>query len=181
MDNLACTVFITIYFLGDKIKKKIAVYPRNKKRKEKIDKKTPDNKKDLRKLTKSIFDILKIIETLKIKKGLIIKEFRCYIKEGTGDAFNTAILYGLIWNLFGLLQTVILNQFIVKKKEITIDAEFMEKVWKLNFNCIFSIKVVNIILMCKELLMYYLKNRKGGDADVRPSNRRFNDYSNAKY
>ena len=124
-------------------------------------------------------DIIKILKTL--KKGLIIKEIKCYIKEGTGDAFNTAILYGLLWNLFGLMQTFVMNNFVVKKEEITIEAEFMEKFWKLNFDCIFSIRVVNIILMCKEFLRYYLKNRKGGDADVRTSNRRFNDYSNAKY
>ncbi len=179
MDNLACTVYITIYFLGDKIKKKIAVYPRDKKKTKKIDKKPPKNKKDFKKLTKSIWGIAEILEDF--KKRIILKEFRFYLKEGMGNAFNTAILYGVIWNLFGILQAVILSHFIVKDKEIKIETDFREKIWNLNFSCIFSVKIVNIILMCKEVLIYYLKNRKGGEADVRPSNRRSNDYSNAKY
>ena len=179
MENLACTVFITIYFFGDKLKKKIAVYPRNKKKTKKIDKKSPKNKKDFKSLTKSIYKIAEILEDF--KRRIILKELRFYLREGTGNAFNTAILYGLIWNLFGILQAVILNQFVVKNKDIKIETDFSKKVWNLNFNCIFSIKIVNIILMCKELLMIYLKNRKGGEADVRPSNRRSNDYSNAKY
>lgn len=179
MENLACTVFITIYFFGDKLKKKIAVYPRNEKKTKKIDKKSPKDKKDFKELTKSIFRIAEILEDF--KRRIVLKELKFYLKEGTGNAFNTAILYGLVWNLFGILQAVILNNFIVKNKVIKIETDFSKKVWNLNFNCIFSIKIVNIILMCKELLLYYLKNRKGGEADVRPSNRRSNDYSNAKY
>ncbi len=179
MENLACTVFITIYFFGDKLKKKIAVYPRDKKKTKKIDKKSPKSKKDLKWLTKSFYKIAEILEDF--KRRIILEELRFYLREGTGNAFNTAILYGLVWNLFGILHAVILNIFVVRNKDIKIETDFNQKVWNLNFNCIFSIKIVNIILMCKELLKYYLKNRKGGEADVRPSNRRSNDYSNAKY
>lgn len=179
MENLACTVFITIYFFGDKLKKKIAVYPRNKKKTKKIDKKSPKNKKDFKRLTRSIFKIAEVLEDF--KRRIILEELRFYLREGTGNAFNTAILYGMIWNLFGILQAVILNKFIVRNKDIKIETDFSKKIWNLNFSCIFSIKIVNIILMCKEILIYYLKNRKGGEADVRPSNRRSNDYSNAKY
>ncbi len=179
MENLACTVFITIYFFGDKLKKKIAVYPRNKKKTKKIDKESPKSKKNFKKITKSIISIAEILEDF--KKRIILEELRFYLREGTGNAFNTAILYGLVWNLFGILQALIINQFTVRNKDIKIETDFREKVWSLNFHCIFSIKIVNIILMCKEILIYYLKNRKGGEADVRPSNRRSNDYSNAKY
>ena len=179
MENLACTVFITIYFFGDKLKKKIAVYPRNKKKTKKIDKKYPKNKKDFKWITRSIYKIAEILEDF--KRRIILEELRFHLKEGTGNAFNTAILYGVIWNLFGILQAIILNKFVVRNKDIKIETDFSKKVWNLNFNCIFSIKIVNIILMCKEILIYYLKNRKGGEADVRPSNRRSNDYSNAKY
>ncbi|QNU65329.1 DUF2953 domain-containing protein [Ruminiclostridium herbifermentans] len=179
MENLACTVYITIYFFGDKLKKKIAVYPRDKKKTKKVDKKSPKNEKDIKKLTKSIFNILEILEDF--KKRIILEELSFYLKEGTGNAFNTAILYGLIWNLFGMFQAIIMNSFTVRNKDIKIETDFKEKVWNLNFSCIISIKIVNIILMCKQLLIIYLKNRKGGEADVRPSNRRSNDYSNAKY
>lgn len=180
MDNLVCNVYFNIYLFGN-IKKSILVYPRKKKKdkSKKTNEKKKSHKLDIKELKKSYPDILKIIKLL--KKGFIIKEIKCYLKEGTGNAYYTAILYGLIWNLLALLQTVILNNFTVKKKEFNVETDFMEKVWKLNFNCIFSVKIVNIILVCKELLIYYLKNRKGGEADVRPSNRRFNDYSNAKY
>ncbi|PYG87589.1 hypothetical protein LY28_01958 [Ruminiclostridium sufflavum DSM 19573] len=178
MESLACNVSVTVYFFGDKFKKDIAVYPARKKENKKK-KKSYGKKIDFKIFKKSFPDILKALKIL--KKGVTIKEIEVYLKEGTGDAFNTAFLYGLLWNLSGLLETAVCSNFIVKNKKIIIEADFKEKMWKLNIGCIFRIRIVNIILMCKQLLIFYLKNRKGGDGDVRASNRRFNDYSNAKY
>lgn len=173
MDNLVCSAFVTIY-LFDIALKKITIFPRKKENKEKA--KKVQKKRDLKQLKISIFVLIKLF-----KKSLILKDFKLFIKEGTGDACKTAILYGLIWSLTGLIPKIIFTKYKVKNKEFIIEADFTEKVWKVNFNCIFSLKIVNIIFMCKELIIYYLKNRKGGDADVRSSNRRSNDYSHAKY
>jgi len=173
MDNLVCSAFITIYFFRIALKK-IVIFPRTKKKKEKA--KRVRKKRDLNQLKISALILLKLF-----KKGLILKDFKLFVKEGTGNACHTAILYGLLWNLAGLIPQVIFSEYKVKNKEIKIETDFKEKIWKVNFNCIFSLKIVNIISMCIELIKYYLKNRKGGDADVRSSNRRSNDYSHAKY
>lgn len=175
MENLVCSAFITIYFFGDKALKKIQIFPSEKKQKNEKAKKIR-KKSDFNQIKMSFLVLLKLF-----KKNLILKDFKLFVKEGTGDACNTAILYGFIWSLTGLIIQIFFTECKVKNKEIKIETDFKEKVWKVNFNCIFSLKIVNIIYMCKEIILYYLKNRKGGDADVRSSNRRSNDYSHAKY
>jgi hypothetical protein len=171
MENLVSSAFISIYLFGKPIKK-IVIYPKSKKKPKKA--KKFRKKMDFKQIKNSFYVLLK-----QFKKSVILKDFKLHIKEGTGDACNTAILYGLLWNLTGFLPKIIFTK--VKDKNIKIETEFKEKVWKVNFNCIFSLKIVNIIFMCKEVIINYLKNRKGGDADVRSSNRRSNDYSDAKY
>jgi len=176
MENLVCSVFVTIYIFGKIAIKKIIIYPanNNKKKKEKAEK--IRNKGDLNQLKMSFIVLLKFF-----KKSLILKDFKLNVTEGTGDACYTSILSGCIWSLTGLIPQLIFTKYIVKNKEIKIETDFNKKVWKLNFNCIFSLKIVNIISMCREFLKYYLKTRKGGAADVKSSNRRSNDYSHAKY
>lgn len=175
MENLVCSAFVTIYIFGTIAIKKIIIFPFKAKKKN-------DRAKKVRK--KRNLDDLKI--TYKVlqklfKNSLILKDFKLYVKEGTGNACHTAMLYGLFWNLTALIPKILFTEYKVKNREINIEADFKEKVWKVNFNCIFSLKIVNIIFMCKELIIYYLNKRKGGDADVRSSNRRSNDYSHAKY
>lgn len=175
MENLVCSAFITIYLFGTIAIKKIIIFPfKAKKKKDKV--KKVRKKRDLDNL-KIIYIVLQKL----FKHSFILKDFKLYIKEGTGNACHTAMLYGLIWNLTAFIPKLLFTEYKVKNKEIRIEADFKDKVWKVNFNCIFSLKIVNIIFMCKELIIYYLKNRKGGDADVRSSNRRSNDYSHAKY
>ncbi|MHB8062964.1 MAG: DUF2953 domain-containing protein [Ruminiclostridium sp.] len=173
MDNLVCSGFVTIYFFG-KTLKKLIIFPRTNKKKDKA--KKVRKVKDIKQIRVNLLILHKFF-----KKNLILKDFKLFVKEGTGDACHTAILYGVIWSLTGLIPKIIFTEYKVKNKEIKIEADFKQKVWKVNFDCIFSLKIVNIIFMCIELIRYYLKNRKGGDADVRSSNRRSNDYSHAKY
>jgi len=174
MENLVCSAFVTIYIFGNMALKKIIVFPKQIKKKEKAEK--IRKKRDLVQLEMSFIVLLKLF-----KKSLLLKDFKLYVKEGTGDAYYTAILSGFIWSLTGLIPKLVFTKYKVKNKKIEIETDFNEKVWKLNFDCIFSLKIVNIISMCKEITIYYLKNRKGGDADVKSSNRRSNDYSHAKY
>lgn len=176
MENLVTSVFITIYIFGKIAIKKIIIYPPKTDKKKRNKAKKVRKKSDLNQLKLNYYVLKKLF-----LKSLILKDLKLYIKEGTGNACHTALLYGFIWSLTGLIPTLIFTDFKVKNKEIKIETDFKEKVWKVNFNCIFSLKIVNIIFMCIEFLKYYLKSRKGGDADVRSSDRRSNDYSHAKY
>ncbi len=151
------------------------IFPRDKKNKNDKAKRVKQ-KRDLDQLKLSFKVLLKLF-----KRSLIVKDFKLHVKEGTGNAGQTAILYGILWNISSLIPVVIFDEGRVKNTDIKIEASFNEKKFNIDFNCIFSLKIVNIILMCKEFLVWYLKNKKGGDNDVRSSNRGSNDYSNAEY
>ena len=152
------------------------VYPRNRDKKNKEKPKKIHKKLDFNQLRESTWLLIKLFF-----KSVILKRFKLHIREGTGDAYYTALLYGLLWTLTGFIPGRLFNNIDVKEKEIKIDADFEEKIWKLEFDCIFSLKIVNIISIVKEIIKLRIKNRKGGGADVRSSDRRSHDYSNAKY
>lgn len=175
MDNLACSVFFTLYLFGKIPVKKITLYPKQTKRNKEKAKKVR-RKRDINQLKQAVYVIKKLFF-----KSFLLSDFKLYVKIGTGDAGLTAVVYGLLWTVAGFIPEFVFTRFKVKNKEIKIETDFKEKVWKVNFNCIFSLKIVNIIDMVIELFKHYLKNRKGGDAGVRSSDRRTNDYSNAKY
>jgi len=176
MDNLVSSVYVTVYLLGKYPVKKIMVYPRNRDKKNKEKPKKIHKKLDFNQLRESTWLLIKLFF-----KSVILKRFKLHIREGTGDAYYTALLYGLLWTLTGFIPGRLFNNIDVKEKEIKIDADFEEKIWKLEFDCIFSLKIVNIISIVKEIIKLRIKNRKGGGADVRSSDRRSHDYSNAKY
>lgn len=176
MDKLVCSAYVIIYLFGKIPAKKIMIYPETKNKKKKEKPKKVRKKSDFQQLRKSFWILAKLFY-----RSVILKEFKLYVREGTGDACQTALLYGLLWNLAGFIPGRLFNNFKVGSKDIMIETDFKEKVWKVNFDCIFSLKIVNIISIVRELIKIYLKNRKGGDAGVRSSNRRSNDYSHAKY
>ncbi len=176
MDNLVASVYVIIYLLGKFPAKKIMVYPRDKSKKNKERPKKISKKFDVNQLKEGVWLLIKLFF-----KSIILKKFKLHVREGTGDAYHTALLYGFLWTLTGFIPGRLFNNFDVEEKEIRIDPDFEEKVWKLEFDCIFSLKIVNIITIVKEIIKLRLKNRKGGGADVRSSDRRAHDYSNAKY
>ncbi|ACL76096.1 DUF2953 domain-containing protein [Ruminiclostridium cellulolyticum] len=175
LQNKDCSVFITIYSFRNKVIKNLMIYPVPKKNK-KPKRKTVNGKRDLKQLRRS----LQILRRL-FRRSLIIKDFKLHVQQGTGDAFNTAVLYGFIWSAIGMIENLIFTQYKIKNKEIKVDADFNGKYIKINLDCIFSLKIVNIITVGKVIAILYLKNRKGGGAGVKSSNRRSHDYSNAKY
>ncbi len=176
MDNLKCSAYVIIYLPGRIPAKKITIYPANKNKKKKVKPQKIKKKADINQLRKGLWVLMKLFY-----RSVILKKFKLNVREGTGDACQTALLYGMLWNLTALIPGRLFNNFSVDEKEIKIEADFEEKVWKVDFDCIFSLKIVNIISIVREIIKIYLKNRKGGDAGVRSSNRRSNDYSNAKY
>lgn len=175
LEGSVFSAFVTIYLFSRFSVRKIMIFPRDKKNKKDKAKKVKQ-KRDLDQLKLSFKVLLKLF-----KRSLIVKDFKLHVKEGTGNAGQTAILYGILWNISSLIPVVIFDEGRVKNTDIKIEASFNEKKFNIDFNCIFSLKIVNIILMCKEFLVWYLKNKKGGDNDVRSSNRGSNDYSNAEY
>lgn len=176
MDNLVCSAYVIIYLLGKIPAKKIMLYPRSENKKKRVKPKKVRKKGDIDQLRKSLWLLIKLFY-----RSVILKKFKLSVREGTGDACATALVYGLLWSLTALIPGRLFNNFSVDRKEIKIEADFKEKVWKVDFDCIFSLKIVNIISIVREIIKIYLKSRKGGDADVRSSNRRTNDYSHAKY
>lgn len=176
MDNLICSAYVIIYLLGKIPTKKIMLYPRSNNKKKREKPKKVRKKGDIDQLRKSLWVLIKLFY-----RSVILKKFKLSVREGTGDACKTALVCGLLWSLTALIPGRLFNNFSVDRKEIKIDADFKEKVWKVDFDCIFSLKIVNIISIVREIIKIYLKSRKGGDADVRSSNRRTNDYSHAKY
>lgn len=175
LEGSVFSAFVTIYLFSRFSVRKIMIFPRDKKNKNDKAKRVKQ-KRDLDQLKLSFKVLLKLF-----KRSLIVKDFKLHVKEGTGNAGQTAILYGILWNISSLIPVVIFDEGRVKNTDIKIEASFNEKKFNIDFNCIFSLKIVNIILMCKEFLVWYLKNKKGGDNDVRSSNRGSNDYSNAEY
>ncbi len=175
VQNKDCSVFITIYSFRNKVVKNLMIYPIPKKNK-KPKRKTVNGKRDLKELRRS----LQILRRL-FRRSLIIKDFKLHVKEGCGDAFITAVLYGFLWSVIGMAENLIFSKYEIKNKEIKVEADFNGKYIKVNLDCIFSLKIVNIITVAKVIAILYLKNRKGGGAGVKSSNRRSNDYSNAKY
>jgi len=178
MDKLVCSAYVIIYLFGKIPAKKITIYPVNKgkKKKKKPKPQKVRRKVDINQLRKGLWVLVKLFY-----RSVLLRRFKLSIRAGTGDASQTALLYGLLWSFTSLIPGWLFNNFSVKEKEIRIEADFGEKVWKVDFDCIFSLKIVNIISIVREIIKIYLKNRKGGDAGVRSSNRRSNDYSHAKY
>ena len=172
MENMVCSVVATIYLFGKIPVKKLTLYPPQTKRKKDKARKVR-KKRDIKQLKQAAYVLKKLFF-----KSFVLNDFKLYVRVGTGDAAQTAVIYGLLWTLAGFIPEFVFTKFKVKNREIKIETDFKEKVWKVNFNCIFSLKIVNIIAMVIELL---IKIRKGGDAGVRSSNRRSNDYSHAKY
>jgi len=124
------------------------------------------------KSSKKFYDSHKII-ICKVKdylKGrLILKEFKLDAVIGTGEAYYTGILNGIAWAVAGILTSYLSNNFKTLKKCVNIKSDFKEKKFDVDLFCIFSIKIVHIIVVGIKLLMNQLKGKSikkrmiGGD------------------
>lgn len=112
-----------------------------------------------------LFDLTKKYLRRKIR----IKNLNISIELGTGDACYTGLVTGLAWATVGSIISVITNIFDTEKFSCNIIPDFSKKTLKLDLDCIFSIRIVNIIVVGLKMLIFYLKNRKkfertiGGD------------------
>ena len=115
--------------------------------------------------------VCKIIIKIKVllRKRIILKKLVLKLDFGTGDAYYTGILGGLIWSLVGVGVAYVFETFEVCESKIEINPKFSEKTVVGNFSCIFSIKIVYIIVVAIKLKFekFMKKNKiKGGDISV---------------
>jgi len=107
--------------------------------------------KDLYKSNKSLIKYLK-------KKALVDK-FGLFCEVGTGDAYSTGIVSGSVWGIAGMIDAFFTNNFRMVEKRVRVNPNFIEKVFKVDFLCIFSIKVVHIIVVAFRILYKIIRDR----------------------
>lgn len=95
-----------------------------------------------------------------LRDKLILKEFTLDIAVGTGEAFYTGILNGLLWTITGTVFSFLSNNMIVQKKRIDIKSDFNSKKLDVHLYCIFSVRIVHIIVVRLKIMQYTRKNAK---------------------
>jgi hypothetical protein len=107
-----------------------------------------------------------------IKKKLIMREFKLDVVAGTGDSFYTGILGGALWAIAGILLSFLANNTKSFKRHLNIKSDFSEKKLNVDLYCIFTIKIVHIIVV--SLILFFhrksknkeVKQRAGGGLNV---------------
>jgi len=98
-----------------------------------------------------------------ISKRFVVEEYRLMAEVGTGDAFQTGILSGMLWTVVGAITSFIMDNFKTLKSYADIKPVFNEEKLSIDFYCIISAKNVHIIIVI--LLIYInneLKSRQSG-------------------
>ena len=202
LSNNTQKLVLTLYFFRRSLIKSLQLYPkrtvtqddrRKNARSSFIKRKLAKAEAKLKEQSKSLKPnaIIELLNELKqiyfkkirsiLRKAIVIIDFRLKLEEGTGDACQTALLYGFLWNIVGVITSTLFNELKTKNKQIDITTNFNEKTIKADFNCILSVKIGNIILVGIIFLKWLIKNIKGGDKFVKSSNRRTYDNCNAKH
>lgn len=94
-----------------------------------------------------------------LRKKLKTKRFELDMDIGTGDAFNTAIFTGLAWSAAGILTSCLIDKRNEAKKKVRIKSNFVENIVRVDLYCIFSIKIVHIIVVVFKLLAGVVRRR----------------------
>ncbi|MCX7843184.1 MAG: DUF2953 domain-containing protein [Clostridia bacterium] len=116
-----------------------------------------------------------------------MKKVIAELEVGTGDAAQSGIVSGLAWTLLGNLMSIFTNVFKTCRFRYNVKTNFSKAVFNMDFFCIFSIKIVNIIVVGMRLAVLFLKNRDklkkatGGDMFGGTSDSRSYDYSDAEH
>jgi len=142
-----------VYILDKELLKKIFLTDRQ-------EKKTEDHMKIKYYINKKIL-FNPLIEAKTLSKALIklnLKYLRCekfayYVHFGVLNPAVTSMLYGLFFTFKGLiLQYLYKNVMFVATPEGIIKPNFTAKKEEVRINCIFSLKIGNVIYMLKSLL-----------------------------
>lgn len=96
-----------------------------------------------------------------ILKKMSFHDLSLYIKYGLFDAYITGILYGFIYSVLIYIVTFIKAYCDLNLRKIDIKPIFNEYIFEMEFNCIITIKVGDIITGLKK----FLKSSEGSDMD----------------
>lgn len=92
-----------------------------------------------------------------IRGRLLLVEFNLNIEEGTGNAYHTAIINGILWSLAGIFTSYLSNNIKVIKKCVSILPCFKSAIFTVDFLCIFHVRLVHIIVV---LMKIYRKKHR---------------------
>lgn len=104
-------------------------------------------------------------EIRKFMSGKVLfRRFELEIEFGAGDAYYTAIIIGLLWSIYGLVECYLSNNCEMQKDEtqynmIEINPIFDKKSLMIDLYCIFNAKVANIIIISLKMIRHYLKSK----------------------
>lgn len=105
-----------------------------------------------------------------LRKNILLRQFKLDVAVGAGDAFYTGILTGMAWAAAGSLTSYIATSFKTLGKCVTVVPDFSETKFEVELHCIFTIKLVHIIVVGFRILRNRMKKRKknsqGGDVSV---------------
>ncbi len=116
-------------------------------------------------------EILKKYKKLYIKFGKYMNPFMRYIKRkinlnniswdteiGVGDAAQTAVITGIIWSVKSYVISFIYNNYNLYEVFINVDPNYNIKTLKTSIDCIFTIKLGDIINAGIKILMLQVKD-----------------------
>lgn len=86
-----------------------------------------------------------------IRCRLLLVEFNLKIEEGTGNAYHTAIINGILWSVAGIFTSYLSNNLKVIKKCVSIVPCFKNAVFTVDFLCIFHVRLVHIIVVLMKI------------------------------
>jgi len=104
-----------------------------------------------------------------LNKQDIHVELNIKLRQGTGDAAQTGVLCGLLWAAAGILASHITRYLKFIKRNIHITPCFDKRIFEVEANCIFHVKLVHIIVVLikiyytKYLITQKSKRRIGGE------------------
>lgn len=106
-----------------------------------------------------------------LRDRLLLVEFNLKISEGTGNAYNTAIISGILWSLAGILTSYLSKTIRMMKKCVSILPCFNYEVFSVDFICIFHARLVHIIVV---LMKIYINRHKNLKRNVKETGGGFN-------
>jgi hypothetical protein len=108
-----------------------------------------------------------------LKKKLVCEKLQAKIALGSGDAAVTAISVGGLWGFLYTAYAAITRYFTVtfQKPDFEVTPLYNEKKFDFKFHGIFSIRVVNIIVIGFLTLRYFIALKSDQDKHIQDKNR----------
>lgn len=138
-------------------------FPRNKNEKEK---ETPEEQAEKEKRPGKFGEFRDLITPVlkalgKLTKMLRIGDLVADVKVSGNDAFQTAMLFGGASAAFGMLFPFLDKNIKIKKKSISVSADFEAGESTIYFKTDISIRVWQVIYLAVYVLYQYMKKKKG--------------------